>query len=260
MNSDIENPGQSIQSGGRPSQVSQAPPTSSMQRSSMQASMQPKPDDPYASQQSRGAASSGVYSSRAAATAGVDPQTASNRFTVIMIGILIIICLGVAAIVLPFTLDSYCNCPQVPNISGPTVSPNQEPTTSPTVSPGTPTASPTLVGNPSERFVQFVNNFARDISGDEPFGDPDSPQYRAAAFIADDAEFTTTFTDVAQLGDLYAATVIYYSTKGDDWTKCSQGSNDCDGVSWLSTTQNQCEWHWITCNDAGRVVDIIFST
>jgi hypothetical protein len=231
---DAENP--------RASQVSQAPPMSSV-----------KSSDPYAS---RGAPQ---YSSRAPDDT-VDAQTASNRFAVIVLGILVVIALGVAAIVLPFTLDSYCNCPDVPNISGPSApSATPDPTPSPTVPPGTPTASPTRTGNVSDRFVQFVDNYARDISGDEPFDDPDSPQFRAAQFIADDANFAATISNVDQLGDLYAVTVFYYSTNGDDWTECSQGSTVCDGESWMNPDVTYCDWQWINCNDAGRVIDIIFS-
>jgi hypothetical protein len=173
----------------------------------------------------------------------------------------VVICLGVAAIVLPFTLDSYCNCPSVPNISGtaaPTASP--QPTSSSTVPPGTPTATPTRGGNVSDRFVQFVDNYARGVSGDEPFDDPDSPQYRAALFIADEVTFADTLTGLGQVGDLYAVTVFYYSTNGGDWTECSQDATDCEGESWLNPEVIHCNWNWITCNDDTRVVDIIFST
>lgn len=233
MMTDAENP--------RTPQVSQAPAMSPV-----------KSSEPYASR------SAPQYSSRAPDT--VDPQTASNRFAVIVLGILVVIGLGVAAIVLPFTLDTYCNCPDIPNVLAspePSESPNSTP--SPTVPPGTPTESPTRLGDESDRFKQFVDNFARGISGDEPFQDPDSPQYRAALFIADEVTFDDGLSSLGQVEDLYAVTVFYYSTNGDDWTECSQGSTDCQGESWLNPDLTNCDWNWISCNDEGRVVDIIFS-
>ncbi|KAG7345456.1 RHS repeat-associated core domain containing protein [Nitzschia inconspicua] len=221
MNADAENP--------RGSQVSQAPPINSVKYS------RPAPDT-------------------------MDPQTASNRFAVIVLGISVVICLGVAAIVLPFTLDSYCNCPSVPNLSGspsPTASPGSSPSS--TVPPGTPTATPTRLDDVSDQFVQFVNNYARRISGDEPFEDPSSPQFRAAQFIADESTFGSTISSLGQLDDLYAVTVLYYSTKGDGWTECSKEGTNCDGEPWLSPDVSNCEWNWITCNDDGRVVDVVFT-
>lgn len=251
--SDAENP--------RMSQVSQAPRMNSVERPVVETS---KPSVPYTSAESRGAP---YGSSSRGPPPTVDPQTASNRFAVTVIGIIVIICLLVAAIVLPLTLDSYCNCPDVPNISGPTSplatpSPILAPTPSPTVSPGTPTTSPTIptgTTEVSDRFFQFVQNYASVISGEEVFEDPGSPQFRAAQFIADEAEFNSDLTSVAQLDDLYALTVFYYSTNGDDWTECSQGSDVCDEESWLNPQLSQCNWNWIDCNDEGRVVDIIFS-
>lgn len=197
-----------------------------------------------------GSVKSNSHASRAALDT-VDPQTAANRFAVVVVGILIIIALGVAAIVLPFILDSYCNCPSVPNISG-----SSPPATSPTVSPGTPTINPDV----SDQFLQLVNNYARAISGDEPFEDPQSPQYRAAQFIADNANFVNQLSKESELDDLYALTVFYYSTNGDDWTECSQDGTVCDGTSWLDPDAVQCQWNWIECNQDGRVVNVIFGT
>lgn len=197
----------------------------------------------------------------AAAPKGVDDGTASTRYKVIVLGIIIVICLGVAAIVLPFTLDSYCDCPDVPNISSPTQPTPSPAAPSPPSSEESPTADPSSQSNvpTTGRFTQFVDGFAADISGRDVFEDPTSPQYRAAEFIANEVSFDSEVTNVEQLGDLYAVTVFYYSTGGDDWTECSQGSTDCEGQSWLSPTVGYCEWFWITCNPDGRVSDIVFS-
>jgi hypothetical protein len=104
-----------------------------------------------------------------------------------------------------------------------------------------------------------VERYAAPISGEDVFEDFSSPQYRAASFIANDVTFYQQL-DMEQLDDLYALSVFYYSTGGDNWLECSQGSANCtQGESWLNPDIDQCSWSWVTCNDAGRVTDIIFS-
>ena len=185
----------------------------------------------------------------------VDPRTASRRFAVIMVGILIIICLGIVAIVLPFFIDSNnCNCNKSSESDGTPTTPS-----APVVSPTSAPATTPTVEQTTERFNQFVDNYARDISGDGPFEDPNSPQYRAAKFIADDSDFAEDISDLNQLNDLYAVTVFYYATNGDNWRTCSQGSSSCGGESWLNAQVGHCDWNFLTCDNAGRVIGIIFS-
>mmetsp|Transcript_27345 Transcript_27345/g.48559 ORF Transcript_27345/g.48559 Transcript_27345/m.48559 type:complete len:523 (+) Transcript_27345:129-1697(+) len=223
---DTESP--AVSSSIRQSQVSQAPPTSSSMY-----------NQSYTSQQNKSMRS-------APAPKGVDPQTATLRFCVIVCGILVIICLGVVAIVLPLVTDLYCDCESSTRDSA-----------QPTPAPGTPTLSPSFPPT-SERFTQFVNGYAAEISGTEAFEDYSSPQFQAAEFIANEVSFDVS--DLDQLGDLYALSVFYYSTNGDDWKECSQGDTIClAGQSWMNPELNHCQWAWISCNDDGRVVNVIFT-
>jgi hypothetical protein len=197
---------------------------------------------------SSNASYNGRSQSRASPPPTVDPRTASRRFAVIMCGILIIICLGIVAIVLPFFLGDDCNCPRSSEAGGPAASSAPEATPAPTP----------VREEVTQRFRQFVDNYATDISGGEPFEDPGSPQYRAAQFIADDYDFTQEITDLSQLNDLYALAVFYYSTQGDSWRQCSQESTNCGGESWMDPQVGHCNWNYVTCDDAGRVTGIVF--
>ena len=191
---------------------------------------------------------------------GADESTARMRYWVIIFGLLIVICVGAAAIVVPlYVKPQYESDPIVIIQTGaPAPSASVVPNSSPTQAP-TPKDVPTLPPT-TAAFATFVNQFALEISGSEAFENPDSPQYKAADFIANDAEYAPRLSDKAMLGDLYAASVFYFSTAGEYWFECSQGSDNCpDGISWMSSNVTYCHWSWIGCNDAGRIVDIVFS-
>jgi len=186
---------------------------------------------------------------------GVDPGTSRMRHWVIVFGLLILICLAVAAIVLPlYVKPQYKDTSLSPDLS--------------TDAPGTTSSAPTL--SPSskvqsmqpttEKFSNFVKDFALELSGPSVLEDSTSPQYKAVEFIANDANYTSTITDDAMLGEFYAIAVFYYSTGGDYWLECSKGSDSCPGgVSWMTYNVSYCDWNWISCNEAGRVDEIIFS-
>lgn len=188
---------------------------------------------------------------------GVDPGTSRMRHWVIVFGLLILICLAVAAVVVPLYVKPQYNTvgpPQPVGTQSPTPSPNGGNVSPSADAPSEASGQPT-----TESFGSFVKDFAQEISGSSVFKDPTSPQYKAVEFIANDANYTSTITDEATMGDFYAVTVFYYSTGGDYWFECSQGSDNCPGgESWLTSDVTYCDWNWISCNDAGRVVDIIF--
>lgn len=190
---------------------------------------------------------------------GTDSGTSSMRHWVIVFGILILICLAVAAIIVPlYVKPQYTTTdPGDPNFK----------TDAPAPTPATPTLSPSAETVPgqslqptTEDFATFVKDFALQVSGSAVLEDSTSPQYKAVEFIANDANYTSTITDDAMIGDFYAVAVFYYSTGGEYWLECSQDSDKCpDGVSWMTDNVTYCDWNWITCNEAGRVKDIIFS-
>jgi len=186
---------------------------------------------------------------------GVDPGTSRMRHWVIVFGLLILICLAVAAIVLPLYVKPQYKDSTTQNPDPLTAAPETA-LPAPTLSPSSEVQSlqPT-----TENFANFVKDFALEISP-SVLEDPTSSQYKAIEFIANDANYTSTITDDAMLGDFYAIAVFYYSTGGDYWRECSQGSNSCPGgVSWMTYNVSYCDWNWISCNEAGRVDDIIFS-
>ena len=190
---------------------------------------------------------------------GTDSGTSSMRHWVIVFGILILICLAVAAIIVPlYVKPQYTTTdPGDPNFK----------TDAPAPTPATPTLSPSAETVPgqslqptTEDFATFVKDFALQVSGSAVLEDSTSPQYKAVEFIANDANYTSTITDDAMIGDFYAVAVFYYSTGGEYWLECSQDSDKCpDGVPWMTDNVTYCDWNWITCNEAGRVKDIIFS-
>lgn len=63
----------------------------------------------------------------------------------------------------------------------------------------------------------------------------------------------------------YAMAVFYYSTEGDDWSKCSAPSDftdpasvaaayaNCPGNPWL-TNVTACDWAGLTCNNDGSEI------
>jgi len=195
-----------------------------------------------------------VAGSRSAPPLASQPKDGVERMRhwVLVLGVLILICLAVAAVVVPLYVAPQYKIAATP--------PQPSETTAPRLSEA-PSVSPIESSQPTtEDFGTFVKSFAKEISGSIVFEDPSSPQYKAVEFIANDANYTLTITDDATLKDFYAIAVFYYSTGGDYWFKCSQGSDECPGgVSWMTDDVNYCKWNWITCNDAGRVEDIIFS-
>jgi len=149
----------------------------------------------------------------------IDPGTSRMRHWVIVFGLIILICLAVAAIVVPLYVKPQYNSVGPPQPVGTTPNPTPSPN-GVSVSPSA--AAPSKASNQptTESFGSFVKDFAQDISGSSVFNDPTSPQYKAVEFIANDANYTSTITNEAALGDFYAVTVFYCSTGGNYWFEC----------------------------------------
>lgn len=91
-----------------------------------------------------------------------------------------------------------------------------------------------------------------------------SPQNRAQSWLVDSDSAYTCPEDVS-LVQRYAMAVFYYSTEGDDWSKCSAPSDftdpasvaaayaNCPGNPWL-TNVTACDWAGLTCNDDGSEI------
>lgn len=186
---------------------------------------------------------------------GVDPSTARMRHWVIVLGLIILICIGVTAIVVPLYMKPQYDINSVTIPASPTLSPSVGSTGKPTI---LPTKADVTLAPTTAAFANFVQDFGSKISGSSVFNDPTSPHYKAANYIANVAGYTTN--DEAMMGDFYAVTLFYFSTGGDSWKECSRGSDNCpDGVSWMTSNITYCNWSWISCNEASRVVDVVFS-
>ena len=184
-----------------------------------------------------------------------EERVQSSRFMVVVFGILLIILLTTAAIVVPLYIKPKYNTLRT---SAPTPTTESLPTEFPTQAP-----VPSMETSPpptTSDFATFVQNFASTVSKASVFNDPTSPQYKAAEFIANDSNYTSTIADDALMGDLYAIVVFYYSTGGDHWYDCSRESDNCPGIKWLTSDVTHCDWNWVFCNEAGRVVDLVVGT
>jgi len=180
-----------------------------------------------------------------------------TRQNCIIVLVIIVGMLAAAAIILPFVLDyngvRSSGSPEEP-------SPTQAPVST---SPPAPTdGSPTAVPGPTEapttaRLGQFIRQYLVPVSGEEVFEDPDSPQYQAAVYIADEDPYTSQLTSVEQLGDRYAAITFYYATNGDNWDTCYLGDESCVDGQWL--VNDVCDWFSVSCNEAGRVTAFLFA-
>lgn len=84
----------------------------------------------------------------------------------------------------------------------------------------------------TEDVVKFLSNF----SDPDALQNEDSPQYRAARFLADESPVSLTIPaegeDSSRFLQRYALAVFYYATGGDDWEN-----------SWnFLSNENECDW------------------
>ena len=116
------------------------------------------------------------------------------------------------------------------------------PTATPSISPsGTPSAAPT-----SSRLNAVIGHVT-PVSGSEVFLDFESPQYRAAVWLADvDPLSLPVSQSTPQLLQRYSLAVLYYTMNGDMWLSCFTTDVSCpSGQNWL--TQGECSWFGLTC-------------
>ncbi|GKY97739.1 hypothetical protein MPSEU_000732100 [Mayamaea pseudoterrestris] len=132
--------------------------------------------------------------------------------------------------------------------------------------PGQPSPTAVTTANPStkttvcmmsssERKAAIASNLSF-ISNESAINDSTSPQARALSWISSEDAFFVCPTDQL-LFQRYALATLYFSTSGDEWTKCSakSDSSSCDGDLFLSSSK-ECAWGGIRCNNEGFVVAI----
>jgi hypothetical protein len=126
-----------------------------------------------------------------------------------------------------------------------------------------PSMAPSMAPT-SDNFADLLNILRIKYGDDETFNpvfeDETTPQYRAAVWAADEAPIGLEGTDPRMLSR-YALATFYFSTNGDDWTRCGRGSTNCDeGREWL-TAESECDWDSVMCRDPGNdftIVEIFF--
>jgi hypothetical protein len=129
------------------------------------------------------------------------------------------------------------------------------PGTAPTMAPAPSTPAPTSVN-----LGQFLENFLIPRFGEEPFQDPNSPTYKAANHMAsnDTYIFEGPVTSEEELGDRYAATLLYFGLGGESWPNCGLFTTTtcATGNNWLEG--DHCTWAGIECTN-GRVRSVQMS-
>lgn len=86
----------------------------------------------------------------------------------------------------------------------------------------------------------------------ERFDDVEHPAYRAYNWIVDDDDMHLC-PDDENLLQRYILALLYFTTGGDGWTKCSRdASMPCSRNSFLSDS-HECEWGGVTCDDLQQV-------
>ena len=88
-----------------------------------------------------------------------------------------------------------------------------------------------------------------DDSFFKAFNNPESPQNRAARWLADEDAFEITPASDRRMINRYALATIYFALNGDDWFKCGRDSTSCGDAEWLSNS-NECTWMDVACTDA----------
>jgi Leucine-rich repeat (LRR) protein len=187
----------------------------------------------------------------------VPPKEGGSKRKCILLMTVLLACVAIVAIVLPFYLD-YPPGPgkksgeeTSPGDTKPGITTKPE-TGSPTISPtNAPSDAPTTL-----QWGQFLQAFLIPISGEEVFMDKNSPQYRAAKYLLDDP-YTAEIPTTGRLTDRYASATFYFATEGENLKSCYFGDTNCDSGQWL--VDDVCYWYAVSCDNDGHVVSFLFA-
>jgi len=94
---------------------------------------------------------------------------------------------------------------------------------------------------------------------DTTFLNESSPQYRAAAWVADSISILGINASDDRMITRFALATFYFATNGDEWFKCGRESTNCQvSQKWL-TGANECDWYAIKCSqDGSDIIEIFF--
>lgn len=124
-----------------------------------------------------------------------------------------------------------------------------------------PSSSPTgTTYNELKETLRIV--YGNDEEYEKAFADEDTPQSRAAFWAADEDPHGISGNDPRMISR-YALASFYFSTNGDDWTRCGRQSTSCNAEEEWLTAPNECDWNSIICTDPDNgdfsVKEIFFS-
>lgn len=117
--------------------------------------------------------------------------------------------------------------------------------------------------------TEIIMHAVKQFSGESNLLSGRSAQYRAYNWInrLDEGILCPEYVQNEQhdgpvyprLLQRYSLAVFYFSTLGNDWTRCSGGVmlNDCDSRKqrWLSGA-SECNWYGVKCNEQGQVTHL----
>eukprot|EP00567_Pseudictyota_dubia_P017107 CAMPEP_0197437964 /NCGR_PEP_ID=MMETSP1175-20131217/5086_1 /TAXON_ID=1003142 /ORGANISM="Triceratium dubium, Strain CCMP147" /LENGTH=1104 /DNA_ID=CAMNT_0042967607 /DNA_START=265 /DNA_END=3576 /DNA_ORIENTATION=+ len=106
----------------------------------------------------------------------------------------------------------------------------------------------------SELIIQSIMHY--NVSDENLLLQASSPQGRAASWIINRDELQLNATDPSLL-QRYVMAVLYFSTNGDDWLRCSatEGSSCGTGSAFLSNV-SVCDWYGVTCTSRGYITSV----
>ncbi|KAG7342643.1 RHS repeat-associated core domain containing protein [Nitzschia inconspicua] len=166
----------------------------------------------------------------------------------------------------------------------PSEAPSELPTTAPTLIPTTisatdepsndriistiPSTSPTMSNcpgfTPEERLAGILQTLFDIATNPALLRDLEAPQGKATDWLIN-RDFDQACPDDEKLVQRWALAVMYYSTNGDEWDRCSAvGSDPCGeenpfrGERRFLSSFEECEWAGITCNSNGCVTEVEF--
>lgn len=159
---------------------------------------------------------------------------------------------------------------QVP--SDPTFMPTKVPTVPPTLAPTS--AAPTTPG-PTKRMVcggemdaetreillRLIITAITDLDDLIPTGIEYTPQWRAFRWMVDEDEMQLCpgIDMPNKIQQRYTVAVLYFSTGGDKWTRCSRYSTSpCIVGGHFLGSNSECLWYGVNCNLSGQIFRIDF--
>ena len=126
-------------------------------------------------------------------------------------------------------------------------------TSPPTSLPTTPTLACRNASSDDRRKIIF--DYLSSLSGKGAIDDIEHPAFMAGSWIADEDRIKVCPGD-PNFTQRYILAILYFSTSGDDWVRCTSNSTtECAKNRFLSDF-NECNWGGVTCDSQQRVTKL----